>query len=49
MKHSEHLTDQDRADLRKAAELVEEGKALRKRVFSRLRARAHRAKRAPNV
>lgn len=43
MKHEEFLTEQDRADLDRAACLVSDGKALRKQVFARLRARAFRA------
>lgn len=42
MKYEHLLDDKDRADLERAAALVVEGKALRKRVMARLRARAFR-------
>lgn len=42
MKHSELMTDEDRRDLDRASQLVEDGRKLRKQVFARLRARAFR-------
>ena len=42
MKHERHLNDADRSDLETAAFMVAEGRALRRRVFTRLRARAFR-------
>lgn len=42
MKHADLLTEIDHIDLKRAGELVESGKRLRKQVFARLRARAFR-------
>lgn len=48
MKYEHLMTEQDRDDLVRAASRVEEGKALRRRVFARLRARAFRQNGAQN-
>jgi hypothetical protein len=42
IKHSHHLKDADVADFDRAAGLIADGRALRARVFARLRARAFR-------
>ena len=44
MIHDNLMTDKDKADLERAAELIAEGRKLRTRVYGRLRARAHREK-----
>ena len=43
MKYEHLMTDKDRADLSEGEHLTVEGRELRKRVFGRLRGRAHRA------
>jgi hypothetical protein len=42
MKYDHLMDEKDHADLAEAKRLTEEGRALRKRVFARLRARAFR-------
>jgi len=42
MKYADLMNDKDRADLAQSGQLVDDGKALRRRVFARLRARAFR-------
>lgn len=46
MKHEQHLTDTDRADLDRAAQLVANGRLLRRQVLARVRARVHRKTKA---
>ncbi len=48
MKYEHLATDQDRFELRAADALVRDGKAIRQRVFARLRARAFRQRAVEN-
>ena len=45
MKHENHMTDADRADLETAANMMAPGRKLRRQVLARLRARAFRQRR----
>lgn len=44
MKHADLMNNTDRAELEQAEKLSKEGRSIRKRVLTRLRARAFRSK-----
>lgn len=49
MKHEQHMTEKDRADLDAAAIWIANGRTLRRRVLGRIRARVWRLKGKPDA
>jgi len=44
MKHEKHMDKTDKAELTIARRMIDEGRAIRKRIIQRVRTRAYRAK-----